>query len=52
MQGSLPDLAEKGIPLLFRTKEEATQPDLHENEDVEAEDWGKESFQAQSMRDY
>jgi hypothetical protein len=44
-------LAEEGSPLLFRTKGEATHPDLLGKEG-EAEDWGKESFQAQHMRDY
>jgi hypothetical protein len=43
---------EEGSPLLFRTKREATHPDLLGKEEGEAEDWGKESFQAQCMRDY
>jgi hypothetical protein len=52
MQEFLPDSAEEGSPLLFRTKREATHPDLLGKEKGEAEDWGKESFQAQHMRDY
>jgi hypothetical protein len=44
--GSLPDSAEEGSPLLFRTKGVATHPDLLGKEG-EAEDWGKESFWAQ-----
>jgi hypothetical protein len=40
------------ISLLFRTKREATHPDLLGKEEGKAEDWGKESFQAQCMRDY
>jgi hypothetical protein len=32
-------------------KGEATYPDLLRKEEGEAEDWGKENFQAQRMRD-
>jgi hypothetical protein len=52
MKLSLPDSAEEGSPLLSRTKAEATHPLLHGKEEGEAEDWGKESSQAQYMKDY
>jgi hypothetical protein len=50
--GILPDSAEEGSPLLSRTKGEATNPDLLGKEEGETKDWGRESFQAQCMRDY
>jgi hypothetical protein len=47
-----PRFTEEGSPLLFRTKGEATHPELLGKEEGEAEYWGKESFQAQHMRDF
>jgi hypothetical protein len=52
MSGSLPDLTEEGSPLLSRIKGAATHPNLLGKEEGEAEDWEKESSQAQCMRNY
>jgi hypothetical protein len=46
-------LAEEGSPLLSRSQGATTHPDLFGKEEKgEAEDLGKESSQAQSMKDY
>jgi hypothetical protein len=51
MQGSLPDSA-KEAHCCLEQRGEAIHPELLGKEEGEAEDWGKESFQAQHMRDY
>jgi hypothetical protein len=51
MQGSLPDSAKEAHSCLEQ-RGEAIHPELLGKEEGEAEDWGKESFQAQHMRDY
>jgi hypothetical protein len=51
--GIFPKFPEERSSLLFRAKgKRNTHPELPGREEGETEIWGKESFQAQCMRDY
>jgi hypothetical protein len=52
MQGFFPNSLKKEPHCCLEQRGEATHPELLQKEEGEAEDCGKESFQAQRMRDY